>query len=34
MTDLSKDFDCLHHDQLIAKFDAYGFDLKSMRLVP
>ena len=33
MTDLSKGLDCLHHDQLIAKFDAYGFDLKSLRLV-
>ena len=33
MTDLSKGLDCLHHDQLIAKFDAFGFDLKSLRLV-
>ena len=33
MTDLSKAFDCLHHELLIAKPDANGFDLKSMRLI-
>ena len=33
MTKLSKGFDCLHHELLIAKPDIYGFDLKSMRLV-
>ena len=27
ITDLSKDFDCLHHGLLIAKLDAYGFDI-------
>ena len=26
MTDFSKAFDCLHHELLIAKLDAYGFD--------
>ena len=30
MTDLSKALDCLHHELLIEKFDAYGFDIKSI----
>ena len=33
MTEISKAFDCLHHELLIAKPDTYGFYLKSMRLV-
>ena len=30
MTDLSKALDCLHHELLIEKFEAYGFDIKSI----
>ena len=33
MTDLCKAFDCLHHELLIAKLDAYGFDIKSVKLI-
>ena len=32
MTDLSKAFDCLHHELSIAKVDAYGFVIKSVKL--
>ena len=28
MTNLSKNFDCLHHELLIANLYAYGFDKK------
>ena len=31
--DLSKAFDCLPHDLLIAKPDAYGFDKEALRLI-
>ena len=33
MINLSKAFDCLLHELLIAKLDAYGFDEKSIKLI-
>ena len=33
LTDLSKAFDCISHDLLIAKFKAYGFSYKSLSLI-
>ena len=33
LTDLSKDFDCILNDFLIAKLAAYGFDYQSLRIM-
>ena len=33
LTDLTKAFDCISHDLLIAKVEAYGFDYNSIKLL-
>ena len=33
LTDLSKAFDCLSHDHLIARLNSYGFSMVTLRLI-
>ena len=33
LTDLSKAFDCLRHSIIIAKLNAYGFDMKTLNFI-
>ena len=33
LTDLFEDFDCIWHDFIIAKLEAYGFQIEALKLV-
>ena len=33
LTELSKAFDCMCHDLLVAKLNAYGFDRNALKLI-